>query len=177
MELAVGAGLDSGAASHVVSPELVCTDSGRESGRAAITVDGPGQRPRLQFWISTYCRRSLSGWVMRMRVRIRRMASGGGWRTGGGKGLRLTQWRNRKWWLANDVGIGEAIGRRFSHQNRRESGCGGRWLGGKWSAGGWRGRRKEKPDATRGLGVLTRSSRTSGRCFFARNMSERLERS
>ncbi len=87
-ELAVGAGLDSGVDRRVVSPDLVCPDSERGSGEAAITVDGPGsqtpatildqhavlpdlveaaitvdgldsgRRPRLQFWISTLCCRS-----------------------------------------------------------------------------------------------------------------------
>ena len=43
-ELAVGAGLDSGVDRHVLSPDLVCPDSGRESGEAAITVEGPGSQ-------------------------------------------------------------------------------------------------------------------------------------
>ena len=43
-ELVVGASLDSGVDRHVVSPDLVCPDSGREAGETAITVDGPGSQ-------------------------------------------------------------------------------------------------------------------------------------
>ena len=43
-ELAVDVGLDSGVDRHVVSPDLVCPDSGREAGEAAITVDGSGSQ-------------------------------------------------------------------------------------------------------------------------------------
>ena len=43
-ELAVDVGLDSGVDRHVVSPDLVCPDSGREAGEAAITVEGPGSQ-------------------------------------------------------------------------------------------------------------------------------------